>query len=47
MHDQNAKFKTQTGTALYNAPEMVLQQGYSRFIDLWALGVLAYELKSG
>ncbi len=47
MSDQNSKFKTLTGTAVYNAPEMVLQQGYGKSIDLWALGVLAYELKSG
>lgn len=36
--------KTHAGTALYNSPEMVLQMGYNKCADFWALGVLLYEL---
>lgn len=39
--------KTHAGTALYNAPEMVLQMGYNKCVDFWALGVLIYELQTG
>ena len=34
--------KTHAGTALYNAPEMVLQMGYNKCVDFLALGVLIY-----
>jgi serine/threonine protein kinase len=39
--------KTQAGTALYNAPEMVMRVGYNKCVDFWALGVLFYELATG
>ena len=32
------------GTPEYFAPEMLLGKEYNRSIDLWALGVLAYEM---
>lgn len=32
------------GTMEYFAPEMLLGREYNQSIDLWALGVLAYEL---
>ena len=31
------------GTVLYFAPEMIKKKGYDRAVDLWSLGVLAYE----
>lgn len=34
--------KTQAGTALYNAPEMVMQLGYNKSVDFWSLGILLY-----
>ncbi len=38
---------TLAGTADYIAPEILAGQGYTRLIDLWSLGVLAYELTHG
>jgi serine/threonine protein kinase len=32
------------GTVLYFAPEVIKKKGYDRGVDLWALGVLTYEL---
>ncbi len=32
------------GTPHYMAPEMILGLGYSSEVDLWAFGVLCYEL---
>lgn len=39
--------KTQAGTALYNAPEMVMQLGYNKSVDFWSLGILLYQLATG
>ncbi|CAG9315021.1 unnamed protein product [Blepharisma stoltei] len=39
--------KTFCGTLDYMAPEMVLSQGHSYQIDLWAIGVLLYEMLHG
>ena len=35
------------GTYEYMAPEMVLEQSYDYKIDIWALGVLIFELVHG
>ena len=35
---------TLCGTPLYLAPELVAQQEYNQSIDIWAIGVLTYEL---
>lgn len=35
---------TLCGTPLYLAPEMVAQSQYDQSIDIWALGVITYEL---
>ena len=36
-----------SGTAIYQAPEMLAGQGHGRVVDWWALGVLAYVLIAG
>ncbi len=30
------------GTILYFAPEMLTEHGHSRYVDFWALGILAH-----
>lgn len=36
-----------SGTAIYQAPEMIAGKGHGRVVDWWALGVLAYVLLAG
>lgn len=36
-----------SGTAIYQAPEMLAGKGHGRVVDWWALGVLAYVLLAG
>lgn len=36
-----------SGTAIYQAPEMLAGKGHGRVVDWWALGVLAYVLIAG
>jgi serine/threonine protein kinase len=38
--------KTEAGTTIYYAPEMVLKEGYQKEIDIWAIGVYAYEMSN-
>ena len=38
---------TLCGTADYLAPELIMHKGHGKEVDLWALGVLAYELMCG
>jgi serine/threonine protein kinase len=35
---------TLCGTPLYLAPEMVAQISYDESVDIWAIGVITYEL---
>ena len=35
------------GTPEYLAPEIILKKGYSNEVDIWALGVVFYELVTG
>ena len=42
-----SKAFTICGDPLYFAPEIVSQQGYDYSVDLWAFGVLLYELFEG
>ncbi|KAI8801270.1 kinase-like domain-containing protein, partial [Cladochytrium replicatum] len=37
-------FFTFKGTPIYMAPEMILEQPYTSAVDLWALGVMFYEV---
>ena len=32
------------GTPIYMAPELVTKKGYSKKVDLWACGIIAYQL---
>ena len=38
---------TRTGTPYYMAPEVIKREGHSYGADLWALGMLLYEMISG
>ena len=42
-HDKQ-KLKLSLGTAPYKAPEIIEFQNYDEKVDIWAIGVIAYEL---
>ena len=42
----NARFTT-IGTKIYQSPEMLLNKGYDTRVDIWAIGVLLFELLCG
>jgi serum/glucocorticoid-regulated kinase 2 len=44
MSDQDQISKTEVGTMLYYAPEIVCKLGYNKCIDFWTLGIYLYEL---
>ena len=39
--------KTFCGTLDYVSPEILLGEEYGTSVDIWALGILAYEICSG
>ncbi|EAS07642.2 Serine/Threonine kinase domain protein (macronuclear) [Tetrahymena thermophila SB210] len=38
------KMYTPTGTPHYKAPEILLGAGYTQLVDMWAVGIIAYQL---
>lgn len=47
MINSQAKTTTLIGNPYYSAPEMISKGGYSFSVDIWALGVILYEMITG
>lgn len=47
MHTKGSKRKTLCGTIDYLSPELIKSREYDEKVDVWALGVLTYELLVG
>lgn len=45
--DNNKVRYTTCGTQIYHSPEMLLKKGYDTRVDVWAVGVLIFELMVG
>jgi serine/threonine protein kinase len=45
--DENSMYKEMFGTPYYLAPEILASKGYGPKVDVWALGVIAFQLLSG
>lgn len=46
-HSPDDKRKTMCGTLDYLPPEMVHRQSYNHKVDVWSIGILAYEFITG
>jgi serum/glucocorticoid-regulated kinase 2 len=44
---ENEKTKSFVGTPEYVAPEIILQKGHDKSVDIWCLGILLYEMVYG
>lgn len=42
----NVRYTT-CGTQIYHSPEMLLKKGYNTSVDIWAIGILIFELMVG
>ena len=47
VHSPSMRRKTFCGTLDYLPPEMITNEEYTEAVDIWSIGVLAYELCSG
>ena len=45
--DPNTNTKSFVGTPAYVAPEVVLQKGHNKSVDIWCFGILLYEMVYG
>lgn len=46
LMDDMQQTKSRAGTLIYNAPEMLLGEYYQKPADIWAAGVMLYEMLS-
>ena len=47
MNFESNRTKTNCGSRYYMAPEIKSGEGYSERVDIWSIGVMAYEHFSG
>jgi serine/threonine protein kinase len=47
QHTIKQRMYTDTGTIFYQAPEMHDNNGYGKKVDLWAVGIVVYEMLTG
>ncbi len=46
-HGEKYTMYSVTGTLKYKAPEMISGGGFDEQVDMWALGIILYELITG